>query len=103
MVERTNPKINSKDRWYRDEPESNHHLMPSSRADDVKKQAQIMLFESFHTSRHRVFWNGTPIEQIYKVLSLNWPVLKDNFRHAMEDMMRNENYIYRNWLWTKKK
>ena len=94
----TNPKINSKELWYRNEAETNHHLMPWSRADNIQKQAQIMLFESFHTSRHKVFGNGTPIEQIYKVLSLNWPVLKDNFRHAMEDMMRNENYVYRNGL-----
>ena len=70
--------------------------MPQSRADDIKKEAQIMLFETFHTSRHRVFGNATPIEQIYKILSVNNPIIKERFKNELLDMLRNENYVYRN-------
>ena len=99
----TNPKINSKELWYKNEAENNHHLMPSSRADNIQPQAQIILFESFHNSRHRVFGNWTPIEQIFKVLSVNTPIIKERFKNELIDMMKNENYVYRNGLWTRKK
>ncbi len=99
----TNPAINAKENWFKHEPESNHHLMPSSRADNVQKEAQIMLFESLHCWLHRVFGNATPIEQIYKILSINSPVITKRFTDEIIDMLKDENYVYRKWLRQRKK
>lgn len=103
MNHRINPAINRSENPKRYEKETNHHIMPGSRASNIVNEAQIMLFATFHDSFHRVFGNGTPAEQILKLLSINWPVHTEAFKREIEDVLRDDNFVYRKWLWTPKK
>lgn len=76
--------------------------MPDSRASEIQKEAQVMLFDTFHQALHRVYGNATPTEMIYKTLKINKPVFTDQFCRELFDLIRDDRYVYRKWLYIPK-
>jgi len=95
MQNRIDPYINKSESPKRKENETNHHIMPRSRASYVAPEAQVRLFVSIHEALHRLYGNATPAEQIMKTLRINKPIRTDKFTKELYQMLNEDDYIYK--------
>lgn len=83
-----------------------HHIVPRSRwwtnnFDNIK-----MLKDNPHKSLHILFWNDTPVEQMWNLtFQINYTALADEFREDVRILLSetDPNYYYKNWLYRLKK
>ena len=65
-----------------------HHEIPRSRGGNSEKDNLKTLDAKFHDNRHRIYWNATPVEQIFKVLSVNSSCLNVDFKRSLLEVLR---------------
>jgi len=59
----------------------------------------VRIEKRIHQRIHHLFENRTPKEQIDFILNLNAPVLERRVRHAIRDIIENEDMIYKDGVW----
>lgn len=73
-----------------------HHEIPKNHDDGTKftekKENKVILPDSTHVNRHRVFAGETPQQQLLHVLWFNRQILKDEFVREILKVL--DRYIY---------
>lgn len=76
-----------------------HHSLCLSRGwlkDWPNKQ---IIIKKVHVRLHQLFENKTPKEQIEMMLNINANVLTKKVRHAIHNILEDEQMIYKEWVW----
>lgn len=76
-----------------------HHCLPTSRLGNREWINKIRIVKRVHQRIHHLFENRTPKEQIEFILDLNAPVIERKVRHAIRDIIENEDMMYKDWVW----
>ena len=78
---------------------SQHHLVPRSMGGLNNPINVRKIQDKFHRNFHRVFENKTPKGQIEMILDINSPVIERKIRHAIQDIIENEDTMYKDGVW----
>lgn len=71
-----------------------HHEVPRSRNWSNEKENIKILDEKSHDNRHRAHSNETPVEQIFKVLSINTSCLNVDFKRSLVEVIKFFKWNY---------
>lgn len=81
---------------------SRHHIVPRSREGSNYYNNVVKLVHWVHVAFHTLFDNKTPVEQIERLLSINWTALTEDFKQdvsrILQDARSDSDYIYKNWV-----
>jgi len=72
-----------------------HHLCPRSKGGLNTPTNTRRIQAKFHDKFHQVFENRTPKEQIEMLLDFNSQVIQRKVRHAIRDIIENEDMMYK--------
>ncbi len=102
MIEKLSKKqiewvVKNKLHWIKNNTkDSLHHILAKSREDEGyrsrDKKAQIVLEEDLHNKFHQFFENLLPHEQFVVLMLINWNVMSDYVKNALQRIKVEEFY-----------
>lgn len=98
------PYINKQD-WHKSLPENTHHILAKSQDGSDRWVNKIKLYTDLHDALHRVFWNGTPQDQLVQLLKINWKALTLEFQNDILKILEETDplYYYKDGVYLPKK
>ena len=78
-----------------------HHIVPTSKGGSQSRNNKGRLDIRKHRALHMLFDNGSPVEQIARIMSINMTALTDDFRHDVNEILKDAKdpqYVYRNGI-----
>ena len=80
-----------------------HHPACRSRVEQMSDNITNALFQELHRPYHRVFGNALMQEALLQLLKINWPVLSDNYKKDIQELIdMHDQYVYKDGIYIKK-
>jgi len=96
------PYYNKADWWWRSEKETRHHMIPTSRNWPDIEENKEKLYQTIHDALHRLFGNGTPVENLRRLWEIQSKVFSEAFKKELFHMLSSDDqWYYERWVWRK--